>query len=246
MGKTSLALFAAIASSTASASFSYSDFSDVSDFQLNGTAHQVGNVVRMTDDLINDQAGNMWHVTQQGVGGGFTTAFQFRCDGTGSAPADGMAFGIQADGPGALGNGGGDNAMIGINGSVVVNFQSFWNSVQIVAVDASGGSVYFDQVAFNGLHRPEPWTAQVSYDAVTHDWTVSLDGSLVIAANFAMADVVSLVGGTDAYVGLGAGTGLGFDNNDALSWNLEVVPEPATVLGLSVAILAVLRRRPKP
>lgn len=57
------ALFAIslLTAATSFADFSYSDFSDISDFSLNGTAHQVGNIVRMTDDQINDQAGNLLH-----------------------------------------------------------------------------------------------------------------------------------------------------------------------------------------
>ncbi|MBS1715271.1 MAG: PEP-CTERM sorting domain-containing protein [Armatimonadetes bacterium] len=225
---------------TASADFGYSDFSDTSGLQLNGTAHQFGNVVRMTDDGIGDQAGNMWQTDLQGVGNGFSTTFQFRCDGTGEAPADGMAFGIQAVGTTEMGNGGGDNAMGGLWGSVVVNFQSFWNSVQIIAVDPSGNLVSFDQVAFSGLHRTDPWTAVVSYDAASHDWRVSLDGTPVIGSNF---DLVSAVGSVDAYVGLGAGTGLGYDANDALSWSVQTVPEPSALAVLVGGGVMARRRR---
>ncbi|MCC6403428.1 MAG: PEP-CTERM sorting domain-containing protein [Fimbriimonadaceae bacterium] len=132
--------------------------------------------------------------------------------------------------------------MIGINGSVVVNFQSFWNKVQIVATDDSGNNVYFDEVGFTGLHRSDPWLAEVTYDAGTGDWDVSLDGNSVISANFGLDEAVTLTGNS-AYVGLGAATGLGFDNNDALSWELQAVPEPATFLALGLGLLALRRKR---
>ena len=240
MRKTLPLCFAAGLGVTAWADFDYIDFSDVSGLQLNGTAHQVGNVVRLTDDGLGDQAGNVWHTSLQSVGNGFSTTFRFRCDGVGTDPADGMAFGIQTDGTGVLGSGGGDNAMANLPGSVVVNFQSFWNKIQIVATDGSGNNVYFDEVDFTGLHRTDPWTARIDYDAGSHDWSVWLDGSSVISANLNIADAVSA---NDAFVGLGAGTGLGFDNNDALNWNMRVVPEPSSLSVLLGAGLVALRRR---
>ncbi len=230
------------ASSLAFADFDYDDFFDISNLQLNGTAEQLGNVIRMTHDGVSDEAGNMWQMIPEAVGNGFTTRFEFRCDGAGSLPADGFAFGIQNTSTTEMGNGGGDNAMIGINGSVVVNFQSFWNKVQIVATDDSGNNVYFDEVGFTGLHRSDPWLAEVTYDAGTGDWDVSLDGNSVISANFGLDEAVTLTGNS-AYVGLGAATGLGFDNNDALSWELQAVPEPATFLALGLGLLALRRKR---
>jgi|GEM_PF-2626746 len=243
MSKALFVLAAAAIGPTALADFSYADFSSLSDLQLNGTAAQVGNVVRMTVDGVGDQAGNMWHTQLQPLTDGFSTTFQFRCDGVGTIPADGMAFAIQGSGVSELGSGGGWNAMGDIPGSVVVNFQSFWNKVQIIATDSNGSSVYFDEVDFFGLHQEEAWTARIDYSPTGNQWQVWLDGSPVISASSDLLSAVSLSGGTSAYVGLGAGTGLGYDNNDALAWSMNVVPEPASLLTLGALSAWLLRRR---
>jgi len=232
--------FAFTVPTAALADFDYADFSSVVGLQLNGTARQTGDLVRMTDDGIMDQAGNMWRTDLQSVGNGFTSTFRFRCDGDGESPADGMAFGIQATGVDEMGNAGGDNAMVGLSGSVVVNFQSFWDKVQIIAVDGSGSVLSFAEADFAGLHRSTPWTAEVGYDAAAQGWTVKLDGSTVLSLQF---DLVQAVGSGDAYVGLGAATGLGFDNNDALSWRVQTVPEPSTLAVLAFGASAALKRR---
>lgn len=61
MNRPTLHAISLLTAATSFADFCYSDFSDFSNFILNGTAHQVGNVVRKTDDQVNDQAGNLLH-----------------------------------------------------------------------------------------------------------------------------------------------------------------------------------------
>ncbi|MBL8064813.1 MAG: hypothetical protein JNM34_03025 [Chthonomonadaceae bacterium] len=52
-----------------------------------------------------------------------------------------------------------------------------------------------------------------------------------------------MTAGSAAYVGLGAGTGPGYDNIDALSWNLGIVPEPASMVVLSMALFPLRKHR---
>ena len=87
------------------AQVTYSDFSDVTGLALNGSAAQATNaggqkVLRLTPDGAMHVSGSAWSIitptapTQQSVGSGFTTIFQFQFTHAGS-PADGLAFVIQ-------------------------------------------------------------------------------------------------------------------------------------------------------
>lgn len=230
----------------ASADFTYSDFSSISGLTLNGSAHQVSNLVRLTDDGVSGQAGNMWDNSMHAVGNGFSTRFVFSCDGSGTPGADGVCFAVSSLGTSALGNPGYENAMMGLLSSVTVNFESFWDVIEFTATDGSGSTIGYNSVSFSGLHRSTPWTADITYDANTNDWNVYLDSSLVISSNFNLGSAVTLTNGTDAFVGLGAGTGAADDNNDVLSWNLQTVPEPTTMILMASGLGAlVLRRRSK-
>jgi len=248
--RTALILGGGAVSAISSASFNFVDFSDVSGVNLNGTAHQVDNFVRMTDDQISGQAGNMMVKDTQAVVNGFTTDFLFRCDGQGQIPADGIGFVVQTTGPNYLGNGGGDNGVIGdATGYVAVNFQSFWRKVQFIAIDPDGNLLDFQEVNLDDLHigdlhRSDPWHARIQYIASTSDWLVSLDGTPVLAeVGVNLSGWSTLIGGESAWVGIGGGTGLGYDNNDVLSWSMDVVPEPTTMAVLGLAGLALVRRR---
>lgn len=228
----------------ANADFFYSDFSSTSGLTLNGTAEQFGSIVRLTHDEINGEAGNMWFDTEQSVQGGFSTEFEFRCDGVGTIPADGVAFGIQNQGSNTLGVGGGDNGMGGIQNSVYVNFQSFWNAISLISVDQDGNQTTVASTSFSGLHRTDPWLANISYDGTTKSWNVLLDGSTVLTANFDMDTVLNYDNSSEAYVGIGGGTGLGYDNNDVHSWRMTATPEPSSLLALLGAFgVKMLRRK---
>lgn len=243
MRRITLTALIVLGSVSAFADFSYSDFSSVGGLQLNGTATQMGNIVRLTEDQVNGQAGTMWRTSTESVGNGFSTTFTFSCDGVGDIPADGIAFGIQATDASQLGVGGGDNAMGGLLSSFRINFQSFWENIEMYSVDSSGNVNYYTSVGQTGLHRATPWQARVDYDGVTKDWSVYLDNNLVLTGNYDLATDVALIGGTDAYVGLGAGTGLGYDNNDAHAWELAAVPEPCSLVALAGLGCGLLRRR---
>lgn len=241
-----LAIGGILASSTGFASFNYMDFSSVVGLDLNGTAHTESNFVRMTDDLVNDQAGNMWATDAQGVGSGFSTSFKFRSDGVGNNHGDGIAFGIQSTGTSYLGGTGESNGVAGgPNGYVVINFQSFWDNVVFMAVDPSGNMLRDQTVAFNGLQRAEGWTADITYDASTFEWNVWLDGNHVMSENLNLGSAVNLMNGNQAYVGVGGGTGSATDNNDVLNWNVDAVPEPMSMTLLGIGALAIARRNRK-
>ena len=106
-----LCLFLSLGSVSLFAQISKTDFSNVSDLALNGSAHQADNVLRLTQAGSFHSNGTAWFNTQQSVANGFTSVFVFRING-GATPADGISFVIQnssGDGFGtaALGGSGG-------------------------------------------------------------------------------------------------------------------------------------------
>jgi legume-like lectin family protein len=132
--------------------------------QLNGTATGVpsGNpqVLQLTVDGTQQQAGSAWYMTPQSVANGFTTVFQFQIThnpSNGNGPADGFAFVIQNStnfgeaGPlFALGGPGGDigygsvpgDGATPIDNSVAIEFDTYQNgwdpNANHVAVQSCG------------------------------------------------------------------------------------------------------------
>ena len=117
--------------------------------QLNGSATVATNgggqqVLRLTQDGVQQQAGSAWWMTQQSVANGFTSVFTIQVThNIGSGPADGIAFVIQNaanfGGNGqlsALGGPGGDigygsipgEQVTPIDNSLAIEFDTFQNS----------------------------------------------------------------------------------------------------------------------
>jgi hypothetical protein len=120
-----------------------------SSLQLNGSASVATNgggqqVLRLTQDGVQQQAGSAWWMTQQSVANGFTSVFTIQIThNIGSGPADGIAFVIQnaanfgGDGQlSALGGPGGDigygsipgEQVTPIDNSLAIEFDTFQNS----------------------------------------------------------------------------------------------------------------------
>ena len=95
-----------LASGLGAQSFSFPSFASVGNLTMNGTAGQVGSVLRVTDLGAGD-VGAAWYSTPVSVAEGFETEFLFRMS---SAP-DGMAFVIQGSPAGA-------SAMVAICGAL--------------------------------------------------------------------------------------------------------------------------------
>jgi len=142
---------------------SYPDFSSVANLTLNPVengAHQVGNVLRLTED-VQSRVGTAWFNIKQPVAGGFTTTFTFQISHEGF-PADGIAFVIQNSQAGlaAFGDGGGGIGYQGIPNSLAVEFDTYLNAgpgpnndpnANHVAVQSCGTSANSaDHAAVNG------------------------------------------------------------------------------------------------
>ena len=118
------------------AQISFPDFSNTNNLTPNGSAAQVGNVLRLTADGTNHVTGTAWFNTRQPVTGAFSTTFSFQITHA-SQPADGIAFVIQntADSSGlsavggsggAIGYGNPDSGDIGtaISNSLAIEFDT--------------------------------------------------------------------------------------------------------------------------
>ena len=137
--------------SSLSAQITFSDFSDVSQMTLNGSAAQATNangqkVLRLTRDGVPHVSGTAWFTTQQNVASGFTSVFHFQITHdphNGPGPADGIAFVIQNSSSGTAARGGAGGAIgygvpdpgfdaanggHAIPNSLAVEFDTFLNS----------------------------------------------------------------------------------------------------------------------
>ncbi len=142
--------FGSTAMAGGGAGFSYPNFSTTAGLALNGHASQTGNTIDLNGSFaLGARAGSVWHQNQQPVSMGFVSNFSFRIldsQGAGgggfaftihnsnSGPGGTASFGTSALGAagGALGYGsnvlaGGTN--LGINNSLTVEFDTFYNPV---------------------------------------------------------------------------------------------------------------------
>ena len=75
-------------------SFTYPNFASISGLQLNSSAKQSGDILRLTDKG-GGPAGSAWNIAQQPVEEGFKTSFAFRISPGSQEGGDGFAFVIQ-------------------------------------------------------------------------------------------------------------------------------------------------------
>lgn len=224
----------------------YPDFADLSAWTLNGVTGLIGNpadsggrpALRLTDNL--SQSGTAFLSDTVSLAGeaSFSAVFAFRISnatGIGDADgpgADGLAFVLQTVSDTAGGSGGGIGYQ-GIAPSVGIELDTFnngaWdlNDGNHVGIDLNGdvASIALAPVSprFNDGAVRHVW---VDYDGPTQllEVRVSRDPLRPPAPLLQeVVDVVSVLGGTEAYLGFTSGTGAGGGWHDVLSFHFSTV-----------------------
>jgi legume-like lectin family protein/PEP-CTERM motif-containing protein len=265
------AVFALCASHAGATTLVFSDFSDVSTLQLNGSAARVGNVLRLTP-AVTSQSGTAFSLSPITLSGAysFSTFFSFRISsiagtfGDSDGPgADGITFIVQTN-SNTAGSAGGGIGYQGIPNSAAVEYDTYFNG----GIDPNGNHVGIDlggnitsvatAVVSPRLNDSQVWFSWIDYNGTTGVMDVRLSLTNARPAAALLSSTFNLgtqLGTTSAFVGFGSGTGAGFGNHDILSWefrdtfapidNGSEVPEPGTLslLGLGSLALAKLRRR---
>ncbi len=226
------------------AGFTFDDFSSVDELQLNGSAAQANNRLRLTQ-AVRDQAGSAWFVAPQFVEGGFETSFQFQFSLRSSPNADGITFAIQNSeaGPFALGGIGGglgygeDTETSAIANSLVVEFDTFRNTAfgdatpNHISVHSGGpfaNSAHEDYSlgstgAIPALDDTQVHTAYLRYTPGTLE--VFLD-DLETPQLTVWVDLAATLSLNDGYawVGFTSSTGSSWERHDILNWAFSACP----------------------
>lgn len=255
-----------------SAAINYADFSSVAGLQLNGSAAQAGNVLRLTDDL--SQGGSAFSTTPVVLSGAsFSTYFSFRIsdpvgwsDGDGQG-ADGIVFVVQTLANNVGGSGGGIG-YAGIGNSVGVEYDT-WHNGELgdndgnhLGVDLNGSLNSVSQVSVGTrMNDGNVWHSWVDYNGATDTLEVRLStlGVRPLAADISFnVDLETILGSPNAFVGFTSGTGAAGGDHDILQWEFRAEYDPietgdpvpevhhyASVLGALMAGAHVLRRRLK-
>jgi len=255
----------------------YGDFSDLSAMQLNGATAAIGNpatddsnrqVLRLTNGLSQSGSAFLTNSINLANQASFSTFFTFNinhqqgiADGDGQG-ADGIVFVVQTVSNTAGGSGGGIG-YLGLNNSVGIEFDTWDNGTG--SNDPDGNHIGIDLGgAFNGptasigtrMNDGNDWFAWVDYDGSTNEIEVRLSQTNLrpVAATLSRtADLASILGSTDAFIGFTSGTGSGGGYHDIVNWEFRddyqpidtnPAPEPGSLAlaGLALGLLAAAKR----
>tara|TARA_B100000745_G_scaffold291419_1_gene231228 strand:- start:699 stop:1526 length:828 start_codon:yes stop_codon:yes gene_type:complete len=259
----------AFAGATSATTITYNDFSDLSDFQLNGSTASItnpapGDVLRLTDGLSQGGSAFLTNSISLDNEASFSANFDFRItnpmgisdsDGQG---ADGIVFVVQTVSNTAGGIGGGIGYQ-GLNNSVGIEFDTWnnggWddNDGNHVGIDLNGNinSVVQQSVAPR-LNNGDIWSAWIDYNGATDTLEVRISDNGIrsdLPLLSLVVDLETILGSPDAFVGFTSGTGAAGGFHDILNFEFRDdfnpidVNEPATLAVLGLGLLGFARRR---
>jgi hypothetical protein len=215
-------------------------FSNHAGLTASGSASFAGTVARLTSST--GQAGSIFTNAKLGIKN-FTTSFTFTIRPGTSPMADGMAFVIQNNSPDALGPTGGGlgygpdtpGPNRGIGNSVAVKFDIYSNvneGANSTGLFTAGRSPTVPEpgsgdvlVNLDGtgvdLKSTNPFQVQIIYSGGMLDVTITDTVTQKSAHQSYPVDIVSNVGGNQAYVGFTAGTGGLSAIQEVQSWSFQ-------------------------
>jgi hypothetical protein len=271
MKQLTAAIALVLASTGANAiTISYSDFSDLSAFQLNGSAASIpnpaapDNALRLTNNLSQSGSAFLTDAISLNNQASFSARFDFRIfDAIGSFDkdgwgADGLSFVVQTVSNSVGGAGGGIGYRY-ITDSVGIEFDT-WNNPEWddadgnhVGINLEGDVNSVAQATVSPrMNNGEVWTAWIDYDGVNDLLEVRLSDT-GLRSDLALLsynlDLVSVLGSTNAFVGFTSGTGSAGGHHDILNFDFRnefnpiVVSEPAPVALLALSMFGLMYRR---
>lgn len=199
--------------------------------------------LRLTSDAVS-QIGAAWYKDKVDVSE-FDTSFKFRFHKDQASPtssyADGIAFVIQdsADGTAAIGSGGGNLGYQGIERSIAIEFDNFFNpafgetsanhvAIQSYGVNPNSTNHVFSDTNFGtssfgyadigpNMKDGQEHTVRIRYDGRKIEIYVDNMTAPVLTSEVNIPELIGLTG-TSAYVGLTAATGGASNNHDINDW----------------------------
>lgn len=235
--------------------FSFPDFSDTSDLQLNGATTQNGSRLSLTPDW-DYQIGSAYFATPIEVDDltSFQTQFQFQLPGSfyGTNGASGFTFLLQNSDRGveALGNFGRDLGYSDIDASLAIEFDTFDSegfsdpNNNHVSILQNGDPASALATAGDGLpdfNSGELLNAWIEYDGNSDRLDIFVSDSSTQPSSPILTQTVDLasVVGSQAYVGFTAATGRRFNEHAIANWSFqaETVPDSLFALADSETIL---------
>ncbi len=264
----SIAVLTLASLSVSATTITYSDFSDLSAFQLNGSAatisNPVGNALRLTDGLSQSGSAFLTNTISLNNQASFSAAFDFRItdpigisdsDGQG---ADGLVFVIQTVSNTAGGSGGGIGYQ-GLANSVGIEFDTwnngYWDDYDgnHVGIDINGNvNSVVQRSVTPRMNNGAIWSAWIDYNGLTDLLEVRISDNGIRSASAFLSytvDLESVLGSPNAFIGFTSGTGAAGGDHDILNlefrddYNPVDVPEPTSLGLLTLGLLAVIGRK---